>query len=185
MAAAGATTAPKETTLDGSQVAIATKIIARGRKEGMSLEDIAFAVKVAFLESSLGKLRSNGIAGNTSTGLYQYNNAQWDASGAGYKKDSDDDQIAVFYKDIRKYTLRYNSLKAAKNKLIVGITLYQYIYIKHHDGPNYDKFADAPGKKLFDASTFNPPKSARADPIISPPATTIPSFTIPSITPPM
>ena len=153
--------ASAETRLDGPQIAIAAKIIARGQKECLPLEVINFAVKVAFLESSLGNLRSNGIPGNTSSGLYQYNNAQWAATGAGLKKDSDDAQIAAFYKDIRKYTEQLKCLRDAKNKLVVGITVYQYIYIKHHDGPNYDKsFADAPGKKLFDASPFNPPEGS-------------------------
>jgi hypothetical protein len=152
-----------ETPLNKSQIAVASRIIELTSAECLPKDTINFAVKIAFLESSLGLFNSNGIAGNTSRGLYQYNNDQWAVSGGGGSQYSNDDQIKAFIRDIKRYTARYNSLAQSKASILSGITVYQYIYIKHHDGTNYTDFVNSPGRKIFDTSQFNPPKEARYD----------------------
>jgi hypothetical protein len=66
-------------------------------------------------------------------------------SGMGGDATKDDDQIAAFYNDIRKYTYRYNTLPPEKRK---ATTIKQYIYIKHHDGPNSIDFDNSEGKNF-------------------------------------
>jgi hypothetical protein len=137
------------------QAGLGRIIVAYGKKSGFSAEMVNLAVKVAFIESSLGQSTSNGIEGNTSKGLYQYNDDQWDVSGMGGDVNSDDDQIAAFYNDIRKYTVRYNLLPPATKS---GLSVEQYIYIKHHDGPNARDFVNSEGRSIFDKCSFEPPK---------------------------
>jgi hypothetical protein len=137
------------------QAEVMEKIASYGRKNGFSTDEINFAIKVAFIESSLGLLNSNGISGNTSQGLFQYNDDAWDRSGLGGDRTKDDDQIAAFFNDVRRYKVRYSSLPPERK---ADVSLFQYMYIKHHDGSDYhEDFKKAPGKALYDNCTFAPP----------------------------
>ena len=148
------------TDLNQNQIQTAQTIIKYGQKNGFTTDQINSAVKSAFLESSLGESKSTGIPGNIATGLFGYTNDQWNRSGIGGEKGKDSDQIRAFYNDIKNYTDRYNRLPPATKS---GLSVDQYVYIKHHDGPNATDFTnESEGKSIWNGSKFTPPPEATA-----------------------
>ena len=116
----------------------ANQIIQYGRQSGYSQADIALAVRVAFIESTLGNRMSKD--GQNATGLYQYQTGNWNDRHSDMNRGITGDQIKAFYQDIERYTKRYNDLKEKGDSRIDGVSRDEYVYIKHHDGSNATKF---------------------------------------------
>ena len=68
--------------LNANQQAVANQIINYGTQHGYSASDIANAVKASFIESSLGESRAVPPP-DTATGIFGYNNGNWDTYHAG------------------------------------------------------------------------------------------------------
>lgn len=145
------------TNLSDSQIKTAQNIAQYGQDHGFSKVQIDTALKTAFIESSLGVNRSNGIKGNTATGLYGYTDNTWKSSGNGGDKNNDNDQIQAFYNDMKKRTDDYNNLPESTRKTL---SLDQYLYMMHHDGPHSKNYTDSStGKQTWDKKQFTPPPS--------------------------
>ncbi len=64
-------------------------------------------------------------------------------------KDQDENQIKAFYQDMSGYEKRYNNPSSPANIPKDQISLEKYIYIKHHDGSNYEDLLIAPGLEIW------------------------------------
>lgn len=146
---------PNTENLDNAQKDMMARIIGAGQSRGFSDQMIDYALKSAFIESSLGNNMGAPYAGSTSVGLFQYNSTTW--SDLGHTSIGDrnnvDHQINAFYNDINKYTTRYYDLTPDARG---NLSLEQYLYVKHHDGNNYTDFPNSPGKAIFDSTCFEP-----------------------------
>lgn len=147
--------------LSQSQLNYQAEIINVGQARGFSNADIEYALTVAFLESSLGANNSNGIAGNTSTGIYQYNNDTWASRHSSLNKSSNHDQITAFFNDISTLTSRYNS-GVQQGLVPAGMTKQEYMYVKHHNGFNAALTGTAAqgAKNLLNNSAYAPKVSS-------------------------
>ena len=147
--------------LNANQTAIATRIANYGREHGYSEADISIAIKTAFLESSLGdNMGTPNVPGNTSSGLYQYNNDTWHVRGAEGAKNNVDNQIIQFYKDLTWDREQYDDpTRTDIDRDALGFD--EYCYIKHHEGryysdPDDTAWSSAPGNILWNATDFQP-----------------------------
>ena len=141
--------------LHQSQRDMSSRIKAAGAARGFSAEEIAYALKAAFIESSLGDAMA-ARAGTSHIGLYQYDPVTWKALGHAGSITSVDAQITAFYNDMSKYTARYEALAPADRGFL---SLEQYSYLKHHDGNNYTNWSGSPGVKIFNQTCFEPDKA--------------------------
>lgn len=125
----------------------AEQIIRIGREEGMSDASIRAAVKIAYIESSLGANKGKNPK-SSARGMYQYINASWEERHSG-DRNNNEDSIRAYYKDLKRYENDYeesNRLRKEdpeayekqplRKKFPEGTTLEEYAYVKHHDGPN-------------------------------------------------
>lgn len=124
----------------------ADKIIKIGRDMGKNDTQIMTALKVAFIESSLGENKGKN-PDSTAQGLYQYLDGSWKSHQGD--RNNDEDSIRAFYKDMQNYDNRYSQHQADAQKepetykkqptnqqIPADVTRDEYIYTKHHDGPN-------------------------------------------------
>ncbi|WP_343633468.1 hypothetical protein [Roseateles sp.] len=151
------------------QRAMAERIAAYGRKNGIQQHLIDAAVKFAYIESKLGARESKG---NNADGLFQYKPMPWKErhqKSLGTDRWSVDNQIVAMYRDLQRFERRYNDLSNPRIPR-QSVTLEEYLYIKHHDGPNSGDFSprvtspDSPtGSWCTGATTppTTPPSSSR------------------------
>jgi hypothetical protein len=116
-----------------TQKAVADRIVEHGKKLGVQQHLIDAAVKFAYFESRLGK----NVVNRNALGIFQYMPTRWKER---HQKDLGDrslpdNQIAAMYRDLRAYERRYNDLSTPEIPRGT-VTLEEYLYIKHHDGPN-------------------------------------------------
>ena len=143
---------PNASNLSAAQKDIAARIITAGDKRGFSDEMINFALKAAFIESSMGTNLGASRPGGDHIGLYQYDTVTWNGLNHVGSRNSIDAQINAFYDDINKYSGRYNALQPAERGYL---TQEQYIYLKHHDRNNYTNWSGSPGVKIFNSTCFD------------------------------
>ena len=143
---------PNAANLGSSQKDMAARIIHAGDVRGFSDQMINFALKAAFIESSLGTRMGPPWAGSDHLGLYQYDAKTWASLKHEGSRNSVDAQINAFYDDINKYTSRYGGLSPEGRG---HLTLEQYIYLKHHDGNNFTDWAGSPGVAKFNSTCFD------------------------------
>lgn len=94
--------------LTSQQQTLKRKIIDYGKRNGYSRADIQLAVNVAYIESSLGSDLVN--PDSSARGVYQYIIDTWNHRHAGLDRDSENDQITAFYRDMDDFTNRFNNL---------------------------------------------------------------------------
>lgn len=143
---------PNASNLNAAQKDMAARIITAGDTRGFSDQMINFALKAAFIESSMGTNMGASRPGGDHIGLYQYDTVTWKGLKHSGNRSNVDAQINAFYDDISKYTARYNSLSPAERG---HLTQEQYIYLKHHDGNNYTNWSGSPGVKLLNDTCFH------------------------------
>lgn len=143
---------PNASNLNAAQKDIAARIIHAGDTRGFSDQMINFALKAAFIESSMGTNMGASRPGGDHIGLFQYDAVTWSSLKHDGSRNSVDAQINAFYDDINKYTARYNALSPAERGFL---SQEQYIYLKHHDGNNYKDWSASPGVKIFNSTCFN------------------------------
>ncbi|MCG8292074.1 hypothetical protein [Pseudomonas entomophila] len=149
--------------LNAIQLQNAEAIANYGYQHGFKESQIEFAVKAAFIESTLGLKTQN--ANSSAAGLFGYLSGTWAENHANLgNRMSNDSQIHAFYDDIAKYTARFNDPSVNAPIKAAGLTLDQYIYIKHHDGQNYTDFKNAPGLGIFKSFNFHPDLSEYTQP---------------------
>ena len=130
--------------LTSQQQAVKRKVVDYGKRNGYSHADIQLAVNVAYIESSLGVNLDNPKS--TASGVYQYLIGTWNHRHKDLDRSSEDDQITAFYRDMENFTNRFNGL----SKDIKGdLTRNEYVYLKHHNGPNQDDFKKSPGRIIY------------------------------------
>lgn len=142
--------------LNNTQLEGAQKITTYGLQHGFSESQIEFAIKAAFVESTLGLFMQNS-EGGTASGMFGYTNAGWEQRHSNLgEKNNTDNQIAAFFQDMAEFTARYNDPNRPEIRAS-GFTLEEYIYIKHHDGPNFSNFPEAEGDDVWHQfDCFNP-----------------------------
>lgn len=141
--------------LTNTQLDNAALVSNYGLSHGFSEKQVEFAIEVAFLESSLGTQLTNPTS--TASGLFMYTNPSWsDFHSDIGSKNSISNQISAFFSDLAHFTSRYNDPATNGPIKQAGLTLEEYVYIKHHDGRNYTEFDDAPGLNIWRQSSFNP-----------------------------
>lgn len=140
--------------LSSTQISTEQLIANYGAAHGYNDKQIEVAIRTAFLESSLGTMLT-GPAGTTSHGIFGYNDLGWANHVSLGSRDVPLNSIAAFYADMTTFEGRYATGRA-NGTIPASITQDEYIYIKHHDGPNYSNFANAPGKALWNNSTYKP-----------------------------
>jgi hypothetical protein len=120
--------------LSQSQQQLVQKITDYGVQHGFSNEQIAIAIKTAYIESSLGTnmgtpLPAPGNLNPTASGLFQYTNETWSAlhSGLG-AKDNIDNQIVAFYADLATYSSWYSNPATNGNIPLGQIDMGEYVY---------------------------------------------------------
>lgn len=138
--------------IDNSQKDIAARVIQVGDARGFTDQMINFALKSAFIESSLGNMVGPPSPGSDHIGLYQYDAVSWRDLGHTGERNNIDNQINAFYDDIIKYTTRYNNLVPADRG---NLSLEQYIYLKHHDGNNATNWSTSEGVNKFNNTCFD------------------------------
>ncbi|MEE3917284.1 MULTISPECIES: hypothetical protein [Pseudomonas syringae group] len=138
--------------LNSTQLSNAQAITDYGTKNGFTDLQVELAVKVAFIESSLGLNMTNPQPGVTASGLFGYNNVGWTNHAGLGSKDSTDNQISAFFSDITTYTARYANPVVQGS----GLSVDEYIYVKHHDGSNATDFVNSVGLSIFRSSDFHP-----------------------------
>jgi hypothetical protein len=101
---------------------------------GVNPDLIKTVANQAFYESSLG-LRRKNPTNPLVKGLFQYKQATWDANSRPAKLDinSDDDQIALMYRDATTYRNQYNR-DIASGALKAPLNFDQYVELNHHMG---------------------------------------------------
>lgn len=146
---------PNAQNLDNAQKDMMARIIGAGQSRGFSDQMIDYALKAAFIESSMGNNLGPPSTGSGHIGLFQYDTVTWNSLGhnALGALNNVDNQINAFFNDINKYTTRYFDNTPAERG---NLSLEQYLYVKHHDGNNYTNFQNAPGKTTFDNTCFEP-----------------------------
>lgn len=72
---------PNAQNVDDAQKDMMARIIGAGQARGFSDQMIDYALKAAFIESSLGNNMGSPYVGSTSIGLFQYNNGTWNDLG--------------------------------------------------------------------------------------------------------
>ncbi|MFC0710160.1 hypothetical protein [Azorhizophilus paspali] len=82
--------------------------------------------------------------------MFGYNNDSWSTHTSLGAKNNTANQIAAFFSDITTFTSHYEN-PVVKNS---GITVDEYIYIKHHDGPNATDFVSSQGLKISVRAIF-------------------------------
>lgn len=140
------------TNLSNSQKNTIKQIVQYGTSNGYNVHLISSAIKTAYIESSFGLQLSNGIPGNTATGLFAYTDGQWaDFHSSIGIKDDFANQIEALFNDLTTYhewfyhpTLSSN---IPKNEIIFG----EYAYIKHHDGRSHFDYDNSPGNDKYNA----------------------------------
>lgn len=126
--------------INDAQRAMAERIAAYGRNNGIKQHLIDAAVKFAYIESKLGAVESKG---NNADGLFQYKPNPWKErhqKTLGRDRWSASNQIAAMFKDLQSFEGRYrdpSNTGIPRN----AVTLEEYLYIKHHDGPSSEAFA--------------------------------------------
>ncbi|MFZ5997814.1 MAG: calcium-binding protein [Nitrospirota bacterium] len=143
---------------------VMNKIIDYGAKNGFSAEDIAIAVKVAFIESSLGVNLTNPES--TASGLFHYLDGSWNQSKFG-DKNNIDNQIRAFFSDLSDFKRWYYTPELSTNIPKDQVGFGEYVYIKHHDGRSYgslnngdgnyngvNDFLEAPGLPIYRGNDF-------------------------------
>jgi hypothetical protein len=149
--------------LSSTQLNNAEAIANYGLKNGFSEAQIEFAVKVAYIESSLGTMMQS--PSTKAAGLFMYMPGTWDQYHAALgDRMSSANQIHAFYDDIARYTARYNDPSINTPIRQAGLTMEQYIYIKHHDGNDYTNFKNAEGLTIYNKSNFHPDITSFSDP---------------------
>lgn len=156
---------PNASNLRTSQKDMLNRIIQAGAMRGFDGRMIDYALKSAFIESSLGD-NMGARAGTGHVGIFQYDQTTWSGLKHTGNINSVDAQISAFYDDMSKYTARYNGLAPAERG---NLGLEQYMYLKHHDGNNYTNWAGSPGVKIFNEICFEPHVETRAEHADSPP----------------
>jgi hypothetical protein len=138
-----------------SQRDVMQKIIEYGNRNGFTNADIEIAIKTAWIESKLGNELGPPSPDSTATGLFAYTDPDWATyhSGDG-EKNNFDNQIKAFYEDLWKYKGWYLDPDKSNNIPKDRIDFGEYVYIKHHDGPGYTNYSNAPGEKIWDRVNF-------------------------------
>ena len=134
--------------LNSEQKDMAAKIIYAGTQRNFSPSMIEFAVRAAFIESSLGLNIGPSRPGGDHIGLYQYDAETWDTQGHVGNRTDYVAQINAFYDDITYYVGRYSNLTPYQRSIV---SLEKYIYIKHHDGRSFTDLENAPGGAIYDS----------------------------------
>ena len=143
-------------------ITTAYNIIDYGLSNGKSPEEIAIAVKTAYIESTLGNRKGSPKPNSTISGLFQYRDDTWKRLHPGKNKNSDRDMIEAIYKDIGNAKEKYNNERRKDDRKI--ITFDEFFYITHHDGSAPENFSDendewnegGRGKETWDNSKFHP-----------------------------
>ncbi len=119
------------------QKAVAEKIVEHGKKLGVQQHLIDAAVKFAYFESRLGK----NVVNKNALGVFQYMPRRWKERHQRELGDRSllENQIAAMYRDLQAYERRYNDLSKSEIPRET-VTLEEYLYVKHHDGPNGTAF---------------------------------------------
>jgi hypothetical protein len=140
--------------LSKEQWDVMLKIIDYGEAHGFTQQEIEIAIKTAWIESKLGAdLGPNPQS--TASGLFQYTDGNWNTyHNDDGTKNNFDNQIKAFYEDLSNYRTWYNDPVKGQNIPKDKIDFGEYVYIKHHDGPNYDKFQNAPGEDIWNRVNF-------------------------------
>ncbi len=133
---------PRKDTIKG-QVAIAKEIVKYGMEHGYPGGAIRWAVKAAWIETKLGAERNHP---SSAEGLYGYMADTFKRSNPHGHRESDADQIAAIYNDIDRNTQRYGKLDETRRK---EVSLDEYLYIKHKQGANWEKFTYDPGEEGY------------------------------------
>ena len=142
---------PNASNLNTTQKDVLAQITYVGDSRGFSDQMIQFALKAAFIESSLGLNTGASRPGGDHMGLFQYDTITWNELGHSGDRMSNEAQINAFFDDILKYTERYNALQPADRG---NLSLEQYVYLKHHDGNNYTNWNNSPGVNIFNSTCF-------------------------------
>ncbi|MEV4778862.1 phage tail tip lysozyme [Burkholderia sp. LMU1-1-1.1] len=142
------------TDLNASQKAVEQQIVSFGTTHGFSNSDIAYAVKVAYIESRFDPNAANPTS--TATGLFQYTDPNWKTyySDLGAKNDPSN-QIQAMFREITKYS-QWFSDPAQNQNIPASITKNEYMYLKHHDGVGATPSASSPGVAIWRTTSFNP-----------------------------
>ncbi|MBI1308315.1 MAG: hypothetical protein GC129_00455 [Proteobacteria bacterium] len=133
--------------LSKTQQQTADKIIKIGQEMKKSNVQIRTALKVAYIESSLGENKGKNPT-SSARGVYQYLDGTWKNHEGS--RDNDEDSIRAFYQDMQKFEDRYDQhqeerqknptggylMRSPDNQIPAGVSREEYIYVKHHDGPN-------------------------------------------------
>jgi len=170
--------------LDVEQKKVYDKIVAFGKAKDFSTEDINIALQIAYVESEFGKLKDKESK-NAAKGLFQYKEIHWVdrqqteesqvgkkvkdiLSSWGYAKDNhgtvniywekQDDQIAMFYAELKIYADRFKKgvPDPAYNKVCRNIECptdpYSrkalYIEATHHSAKNIGEVLNGWKKKV-------------------------------------
>lgn len=131
--------------LNDTQAEVFGEIVSYGENQGFTDQQIKLATDIAFIESSLGIKLANPQS--SASGLYQYLDATWnDRHAVLGEKNNQTNQITAFYSDLNYFTSRYNDLT---QEVKGDVSLEEYVYIKHHDGSNYEEIQTAPGRAIY------------------------------------
>lgn len=129
--------------LSKTQQDTADNIIRIGREMGKNDTQIQSALKVAFIESSLGANKGKN-PDSSASGLYQYIDSSWNKHPGD--RNNDEDAIRAFYRDMQTFDNVYAShqegmknpdeykKRPADMQVPANVTRDEYLYIKHHDG---------------------------------------------------
>jgi len=116
--------------LTAGQAAVLGRIIDYGVSTGVRPDSIQIAVNQAFVESTLGLLRSD--PDSTATGIFHYIPRYWTHHGLDVFNDAD--QIKAMYQDLANYRTRFNAGQAS-GAIPNSLTFEDYIKIRHNIGP--------------------------------------------------
>lgn len=139
--------------LTNSQKDVIKQIVQYGTDNGFNVHIISAAIDFAFIESSFGLQLSNGIPGNTATGLFAYTDGNWSTHHASIGiKDDFANQIEAIFDDISLYHEWFYNPRTSGNIPKDEMTFWEYAYVKHHDGRSFDDFDNAPGEDKYNAA---------------------------------
>lgn len=141
--------------LSSTQLQSAETIANYGFQHGFSEQQVDYAVKVAFIESSLGVSMQNPKG--TAAGMFGYTSQGWDQTHASLgDRNSTANQLQAFFGDISKFTAKYNDPASDPAIRQSGLSLENYLYTKHHDGPYFSDFPHAAGPGIYNSVNFHP-----------------------------